>query len=116
MKEQIKALKAHVLECAQASKAKTAERHQLKSARDDKQSEEYQQAMWKLFYERQGTRWEGRVAHLAYGFARGVPYRAIEFQTEERFPAESIAKLLGLEDEQVLLDWMNEPLKTEVAA
>lgn len=116
MKEQIEALKARVKVCAQASKAKTAERHKLKGTHPDKQSGEYQSAMQTLFFERLGTRWEGRVAHLAYGFARGVPYRAMESQTQEGFPFRAIAELLGIEDELVILNWMNTAAETEAAA
>ena len=122
MKEQIRALKALVLTRASESRAQTNARLELKASSADKQSGDYLDSMWKIGNERYQARWNGRVAHLAYGFARGVPYDVMEAKTHDDFiyflrqSVTRCLKDLGFEvEEEQVRDWI-ESTSTEAEA
>jgi hypothetical protein len=98
-------LKSYVKECAQQSRATTAKRLQLKASGEDRQSIEYQRSMWDLHGERRDRRYNGRLAHLAYGFCLGVPYLAMEAKAESA-PSAGVIAFIARAEEDLVLAWL----------
>lgn len=107
-------LKKQVLECARESRAATVERLKFKASDVDHQSTDYQKSMLDLWLKRQGCRDRGRLANLAYGFRRGVPYLAMEAKTNEPLYAHWIADIVGVSEDEVSA-WLNAGQKEEAA-
>lgn len=107
-------LKKQVLECARESREATVQRLELKASDADRQSKDYQTSMGDIWFKRQGCRDRGRLANLAYGYVRGVPYLAMEAKTEKPLYAHWIADIVGATEDDVLA-WLEAQPKEEAA-
>lgn len=82
-KELIKAIKLAIKESSERSKSVSKDKAKAKSEITDKAAEAYQENMCRLSYQRYKARREGRIAHLAYGFVRNIPYVVLESKVND---------------------------------
>jgi hypothetical protein len=112
-------LKATVKAHAAINRGISRDKAKMKYLRTDRQSESYAKDMLALDSQRRDARFRARSVNLAYGYVRGVAYKAMEPRSDvtpwaRNYLAQRVADVVH-DDVDVVLTWMG-PREVVVAA